>query len=740
MLSAEPVPLDPVLSRKIHQSDFFGQKGFTMLRSGQGTEAQAALVRFGPTLNHGHADDLNLSYYAQGYELTYDLGYGLGSTHTQVGWSKQTASHNLVLVDETSQGQAGSGTGGSMHALADLPGLKLTEVSAESCYAAQGVSTYRRLLALVGEGAEQYLVDVFRVIGGKQHDYLLHALSDKVSFAGVQPGEPAQGSLAGPDLRWGASQLNDGDMDGHPNAPYWNPPPGNGLGFLMEPQRAESDGTWQTTWTLPDGDAFLRLTMLGQPGTQVISAWAPGIYPAYQKARYAIARRTGEPGLSSTFVGVLEPYGERREGIGMDATAIQAAASVTAGELKFVGGIGTLLYKATAVGDELRWSVDVPGTREYSVELTHYRSPSYGKVQMLLDGEPIGEPIMGTAAASEKAPTAKLGKVTLQAGKHTAALRLVADDGAGSFWFGVTSLWLRTGDADAGPQPFIREVAAMACDDSDGPVQPAGLSVTLQSGPTDLIATAGDSEKTRTFARGDTRLSLQGRFAHIRLQGGEPVAADLVGCRQVSLGELAFTCATPAYEGTLSQVDAEKACIETAAGLPTDGSLNGQVIAFTNPAYSRNTVHRIAKVEATETGSRIQLESPSLILGTGILEDDPASETQFDSLLAHEYARSDSQTGTQFFSGKLVQGDGFSTRIVRTNFGQPIRYTVDSAAGMAVGDEFEVHDVQVGDTFTIPALAHLERRADGTWMGTATSQVVVTRAGTEVGRTGGHAG
>ena len=117
------------------------------------------------------------------------------------------------------------------------------------------------------------------------------------------------------------------------------------------------------------------------------------IHPAMVKAwwnaqdpRYATARRTGEPGLSSTFVGVLEPYGERREGIGMDATAIQAAASVTAGELKFVGGIGPLLYKATAVGDELRWSVDVPGTREYSVELTHYRSPSYGKVQMLLDG------------------------------------------------------------------------------------------------------------------------------------------------------------------------------------------------------------------------------------------------------------------------------------------------------------------------------------------------------------------
>ena len=70
----------------------FGQKGIGILRQGAGPTAQALLLRFGPSLNHGHRDDLNLNFFARGYELTYDLGYGLGSTHTQVGWSRQTAS------------------------------------------------------------------------------------------------------------------------------------------------------------------------------------------------------------------------------------------------------------------------------------------------------------------------------------------------------------------------------------------------------------------------------------------------------------------------------------------------------------------------------------------------------------------------------------------------------------------------------------------------------------------------
>ena len=97
-------------------------------------------------LNHGHLDDLNLNYFGLGFELTYDLGYGLGSTHTQVGWAKQTASHQLVLVDETRQlaDAAKDDTGGSLHLLASMPGMQVVNADANYVYRSRGVETYRR--------------------------------------------------------------------------------------------------------------------------------------------------------------------------------------------------------------------------------------------------------------------------------------------------------------------------------------------------------------------------------------------------------------------------------------------------------------------------------------------------------------------------------------------------------------------------------------------------------------------
>jgi len=292
------------MKRYLDGSFFCGQQGVVVLRTGQGAEAHGAVLRFGPSLVHGHLDDLNVNYFAQGYEMTYDVGYSLGSTHTQVGWAKQTVSHNTVVVDEKSQGD---GTfGGSLHHFADLAGIRIAEGSS-TAYAHAGVDVYRRLIAL----ADRYAVDVFRVNGGQKHDLPLHALSTEVTFDGLTPGQPEGGSLAGKDRNWGDLQLNDGDMKGHANKPYWNPPPGNGYGFLMQPARTVSDRDWSATWLFGDADRTqFRLTALHNPGTEIVTAVAPGLYPKFPKARHVIRRRQGA-GLSSCFVSVWQGYSDR---------------------------------------------------------------------------------------------------------------------------------------------------------------------------------------------------------------------------------------------------------------------------------------------------------------------------------------------------------------------------------------------------------------------------------------------
>jgi hypothetical protein len=49
---------------------------------------------------------------------------------------------------------------------------------------------------------------------------------------------------------------------------------------------------------------------------------------------------------------------------------------------------------------------------------------------------------------------------------------------------------------------------------------------------------------------------------------------------------------------------------------------------------------------------------------------------------------------------------------------------------MGAGDEFVILDVQPGDSFRIPMVAYVQRLADGSFSGTATTEVAVGEKGT----------
>ncbi len=319
----ETPALSDRIKRLLDGSVLFGQKGLAILRQGSEGLAQGAVLRFGPSLVHGHLDDLNVNYFSQGYEATYDIGYALGSTHTQVGWAKQTISHNTVVVNERSQG--GGAFGGSVHHFAELPGLALADASS-TAYAHAGVDVYRRLIALT----DGYAVDVFRVRGGSKHDLPLHSLGTRVEFDGLTFGKPRPGSLAGREHKWGELQLNDGDMKGYPNKPYWNPPPGNGYGFLVQPALGQASKSWAATWLVEDkANTRFQLLALHDPESQVVTAVAPGLYPHFPKARYVIRRRTGDE-LSSCFFSLWQTSMDANAFAGQSIRRIDAGPALSA--------------------------------------------------------------------------------------------------------------------------------------------------------------------------------------------------------------------------------------------------------------------------------------------------------------------------------------------------------------------------------------------------------------------------
>ncbi|HPO13955.1 MAG TPA: heparinase II/III family protein [Candidatus Hydrogenedentes bacterium] len=297
-----PPELPPSLGQRITGSWAAGMKGLAILRDGR----QTALLRFGPSLNHGDPDDLALQYYADGYEWTYDLGYGLGSTHCHVGWASSTVSHCLVTVDEKNQ-LGTDGSGGSLKFFADLPAAKVVQATSELSYAEQGVTHYQRTVALI-DGT--YLMDVFEVTGGKQHDFGFCGLGEAFIPFGAADLKPQEGSLA-EGVAWGQRIGADGDVKGYPNKPYWNPPPGNGYGFFYDIRRGAHEPVWGGQWSMAGTHPALFRAHLAGDTAEAIVATGPGLYPHYPTAHCLMARRQGE-NLHSIFLAIYESIPEER--------------------------------------------------------------------------------------------------------------------------------------------------------------------------------------------------------------------------------------------------------------------------------------------------------------------------------------------------------------------------------------------------------------------------------------------
>ena len=105
---------------------------------------------------------------------------------------------------------------------------------------------------------QAYVVDIFRIGGGKKRDYLFHALSGdkgenfgiKSKEAGVTFVEQKKGTLAGEDVEWTKKP---------------------GYGFIVDIKSARSDGQWTGNWWVGDKEnTGLRLTMLGAKGRGII--------------------------------------------------------------------------------------------------------------------------------------------------------------------------------------------------------------------------------------------------------------------------------------------------------------------------------------------------------------------------------------------------------------------------------------------------------------------------------------
>lgn len=268
--------------------------GLGILESGEGDNKRGLAMFYGCSgAWHGHADRLNLQMWAKGKEVLPEFGYPLHWGQKADYFTRSTPSHYCVEIDENRQAKMS----GHLNVFAATPGVQVMDASAEDAY--PGVaSLYRRTVAMVDVSPEDaYVVDVFRVKGGKQHDYIFHGLPfGEFSTNGLDLG-PAQakGSLAGEDVPVGS------DYSGEMGT--------GGLQYFANPRRATPAGTWSANWLQKDG-LGLRMTMLpGSAQEAIVADFEPDPRPdSPSNMEFVIARTKGG---DSTYVSVIEPYKDK---------------------------------------------------------------------------------------------------------------------------------------------------------------------------------------------------------------------------------------------------------------------------------------------------------------------------------------------------------------------------------------------------------------------------------------------
>jgi hypothetical protein len=194
--------------------------------------------------------------------------------------------------------------------------LQLVEAQALVAYP-EVATEYRRRLVMVGVSeADAYVVDVFRVAGGRQHDWALHGSADDDQTATLSLAlEKVEGTLLGPDaeLRLPTSETDRGKFPEGRSPAY---------AFPRDLQKAESGDDWSVAFDFADdSDVHLGTTVIGQPETTVYQVMMPSVRRAnesdaeldkYWMPGVVVRRTAAEADLTSTFIAVHEPYMEKR--------------------------------------------------------------------------------------------------------------------------------------------------------------------------------------------------------------------------------------------------------------------------------------------------------------------------------------------------------------------------------------------------------------------------------------------
>lgn len=285
------------------QSTFLGGYGLALLQAPERAAGRAVWLQFGRNTGHGHTDRLNLGLYAHNVDMLPELGYPeyASGRPRDLAWTRNCASHTVAIVGDRNQNSSYTG-----HLLAFEPDgdVRFVDVASDDVY--PDCQTYRRTPVMVDVDAERsYVIDLLRLRGSTTHRVSWHGPPGTLSAPALTLVPQKKGTFAGEDIA--PEHL----------ARDWRRRPG--YSFLQQVKRAAAPPDsfyldWQVAQhrrrVLPGTEPHLRIHSL-TPLQEL--ATAVGEPPQNKSGnprwlRYAIQTRTGDRGLESCFLNVLEPY------------------------------------------------------------------------------------------------------------------------------------------------------------------------------------------------------------------------------------------------------------------------------------------------------------------------------------------------------------------------------------------------------------------------------------------------
>ncbi len=252
-----------------------------------------------------------------------------------------------------------------------------------------------------------------------------------------------------------------------------------GLGQSLVPQaaeladRAEGEGWAYAATRLPNynGVHWTRHT-LWMPGLQTVvidemTAYEPGDYSFVDGWR-SLGEPTLQPGRFEAAQDDVQ-----RASVYVSGLDLYEAITGTSGRVaRAMPEYNALLYRGEENGDFVETTIDLPEAGEYEIVMQTLDYTGRGIMQVMLDGQPIGEPIDIFHSGQPLLSESELGTRRVEAGEHTVRLEVVGRNPASdNSYFAVVGLAMY--------RPGEREAAAATAANRLRLVFPADVPATL---------------------------------------------------------------------------------------------------------------------------------------------------------------------------------------------------------------------------------------------------------------------